>query len=214
MGRSFDVLHFAGHCAYDEDPRRSGWLFSGGKFITANELGRIDRVPKFVFSNACESGVTPDRSEMRSDQLAPSFAERFFERGITDFVCTAWPVEDLSARTFALTLYAGLLGLKRPQGGGDRYEEAPPQPMYAAMREARLSIADSPDGARTWGAYQHYGSPYFRFFDPGTITERRAESGVEAAAEPALRNGQRNRSSTPNHRPQQQKNLGRRVTTK
>lgn len=213
MSRSFDVLHFAGHCVYDENPRRSGWLFSGGKFITANELGRIDRVPKFVFSNACESGVTPDRSEMRSDQLAPSFAERFFERGITDFVCTAWPVEDLSARTFALTLYAGLLGLQRPQGGGNRYEEAPPQPMYAAMREARLSIADSPDGARTWGAYQHYGSPYFRFFDRETITERRSESGVEAAAEPALRNGQGARSSTPNHHPQHQKSPGRRVTT-
>jgi hypothetical protein len=150
---------------------------------------------------------------MRSDQLAPSFAERFFERGIADFVCTAWPVEDLSARTFALTLYAGLLGLRTPQGGGDRYEEAPPQPMYAAMREARLSIADSPDGARTWGAYQHYGSPYFRFFDRETITERRAESGVEAEAGPAPRNGQGARSSTPNHRPQQQQNLGRRVTT-
>jgi hypothetical protein len=190
MTRSFDVLHFAGHCVYDEkDPRRSGWLFSGGNLITANELGRIDRVPKFVFSNACESGVTPDRSEMRSDQLAPSFAERFFERGITDFVCTAWPVEDLSARRFAMSLYAQLLGLQMSQGREDRYEEPPPQPMYAAMREARLSIADSPDGARTWGAYQHYGSPYFRFFDRETITERRTESEGEAATEPALGNG-------------------------
>ena len=213
MTRSFDVLHFAGHCAYNEDPRKSGWLFSGGKFITANELGRIDRVPKFVFSNACESGVTPDRSERRSDQLAPSFAERFFERGITDFVCTAWPVEDLSARTFALTLYGQLLGLQKPQGREDRYEEAPPQPMYAAMREARLSIADSPDGARTWGAYQHYGSPYFRFFDRETITERRTEREGEAPTEPALGNGQKTRTSTPNHRPQHP-NLGHRVTTK
>jgi len=214
MTRSFDVLHFAGHCAYDEgDPRKSGWVFTGGKLITANELGRIDRVPKFVFSNACESGVTPDRSEMRSDQLAPSFAERFFERGITDFVCTAWPVEDISARRFAMTLYAQLLGLQRQQGREDRYEEAPPQPMYAAMREARLSIADSPDGARTWGAYQHYGSPYFRFFDRETITERRTESEGEAATEPALGNGHRTRTSIPNHRPQHP-NLGRPVTTK
>jgi hypothetical protein len=81
------------------------------------------------------------------------------------------------------------------------------------MREARLSIADSPDGARTWGAYQHYGSPYFRFFDGETITERRAGREGETATEPAPRNGQRTRSSTPNHRPQRQ-NLGRPVTTK
>jgi hypothetical protein len=85
--------------------------------------------------------------------------------------------------------------------------------MYAAMREARLSIADSPDGARTWGAYQHYGSPYFRFFDRETITERRAEREVEAATEPALRNGQRTRTSPPDHRPQHA-DAGRQVTTK
>jgi hypothetical protein len=112
-----------------------------------------------------------------------------------------------------MTLYAQLLGLQRQQGREDRYEEAPPQPMYAAMREARLSIADSPDGTRTWGAYQHYGSPYFRFFDRETITERRAEQEGEAATEPALRNGQRTRSFTPDHRPQRQ-SLGRPVTTK
>jgi hypothetical protein len=37
--------------------------------------------------------------------------------------------------------------------------------MYRAMPEARLAIARSYNGGRTWGAYQHYGSPNFRFFD-------------------------------------------------
>jgi CHAT domain len=168
MLRSYDVLHFAGHCVYDDgDPQNSGWVFSDGKRISPNELSRIDRVPKFVFSNACESGITPDRSEMRSVDLAPSFAEEFFHRGITNFVCTAWPVDDIAARTFALTLYANLLGLSRGDDGeSPRKGPEGPQPMYAAMREARLSIADHPGGARTWGAYQHYGSPYFRFFNP------------------------------------------------
>ena len=89
---SHDVLHFAGHCMYGvENPKASGWIFSGGKRISANELNRIDRVPKFVFSNACKSGITPDRSGLRSDKLAPSFAETFCKRGITNFVCTASP---------------------------------------------------------------------------------------------------------------------------
>ncbi|MGH3087715.1 MAG: CHAT domain-containing protein, partial [Rubrobacteraceae bacterium] len=160
MLRSYDVVHFAGHCVYDgDDPASSGWIFSNGKRLSASELGRIDRVPGFVFSNACESGITPDRSGMRSADLAPSFAEAFFERGVTNFVCTAWPVDDLAAREFARTLYSALLGMN-----GD------PKAMHTAMREARLAISDSPSGALTWGAYQHYGSPYFRFFDPENMT--------------------------------------------
>ena len=154
MLRSYDVLHFAGHCTYDDDPAASGWVFSGGQLISPNELSRIDRIPKFVFSNACESGITPDRSEQRSPELAPSFAESFFARGVQNFVCTAWPVNDLAARDFAKRLYTGLLGLD-----GKEVE-----PIHQAMREARLEIFPKDYGVRTWGAYQHYGNPYFRLF--------------------------------------------------
>jgi len=40
------------------------------------------------------------------------------------------------------------------------------------MREARLTIARTPNGRTTWGAYQHYGNPYFRLFNekPGQKT--------------------------------------------
>lgn len=100
---SYDVLHYAGHCVYDEHkPARQGWLFTGGKLLGPNELNRIDRIPKFIFSNACESGITADRADRRSAGLAPSFAESFFARGVANFVCTAWPVSDLAARDFAL----------------------------------------------------------------------------------------------------------------
>src|SRR5215210_6694119 len=177
MLHSYDVLHFAGHCVYDaEHPEASGWIFSGGKRLSANELSRIDRVPSFVFSNACESGITPDRSEMRSAELAPSFAEQFFHRGVTNFVCTAWPVDDVAAREFALTLYGNLLGLSRVDAQGPRYDATDPRPMHAAMREARLAVAGAVGGARTWGAYQHYGSPYFRFFDPVTMYRNQTAS--------------------------------------
>ena len=153
--KSYDVLHYAGHCMYDKQkPSASGWIFTGGKRLSANELSRIDRIPKFVFSNACESGITPDRSEERSPELAPSFAETFFARGVQNFVCTAWPVNDQAALDFAARFYAGLLGLD----GKDV------EPMHVAMREARLTIYDKNYGIRTWGAYQHYGNPYFRLF--------------------------------------------------
>ena len=70
MRRPYDVMHFAGHCIYDKDnPSASGWIFSDGGRLTANELRRIDRIPQFIFSNACESGVTPDRTDKRSVDL-------------------------------------------------------------------------------------------------------------------------------------------------
>lgn len=157
---TYDVLHFAGHCVYEvDDPSSSGWIFTGDTRLSAHELDRIDRIPKFVFSNACESGITPDRSEQRSAALAPSFAEAFFARGVSNFVCTAWPVDDTAALEFALTLYSRLLGLSRDDDKNTR-----PQSMHEAMKEARCKIADTDYGIRTWGAYQHYGNPNFRFF--------------------------------------------------
>ena len=170
MLRSYDVLHYAGHCVFDErDFNRQGWVFTDGELLSPNELNRIDRIPKFVFSNGCESGITPDRSEERSAGLAPGFAESFFQRGVANFVCTAWPVDDGAAREFAVTLYSRLLGLEPDPDHPRRYRPVAPKPMHEAMHDARLSIFGTVTGARSWGAYQHYGSPYFYLFDPRTI---------------------------------------------
>jgi pimeloyl-ACP methyl ester carboxylesterase len=184
---SYDVLHFAGHCVYTPgDPAGSGWVFSKGQIVSARELDRIDRVPNFVFSNACESGITPDRAEKRSTGLAPSFAEAFFKRGVVNFVCTAWPVDDLAARSFALELYRHLLGIRiSTESGIARFlaEHFEPAAMHVAMREARLVLARSAAGLRTWGAYQHYGNPNFRFFAPQREAPSRATSdGAEPGA--------------------------------
>jgi hypothetical protein len=175
MMHTYDVLHFAGHCVYDkENPAASGWIFTNGERLSAYESTRVDRSPAFVFSNACESGLTPARSDERSVDLAPSFAEAFFARGVANFVCTAWPVEDRAAREFALVLYAGLLGLERFSTDSDlsvigqQYNASAPLPMYQAMQNARNAIASLPYDIRTWGAYQHYGNPYYRFFVPSS----------------------------------------------
>jgi pimeloyl-ACP methyl ester carboxylesterase len=185
----YDILHYAGHCMYDKaEPSSSGWLFTGGKVLSANELNRIDRIPKFVFSNACESGITNDRNWAslagRTSELAPSFAESFFARGVSNFVCTAWYVNDAAAREFALKLYAGLLGITTAPPVGQepaRYDQPqPPLKMHVAMRAARLEIARLPYGAMTWGAYQHYGNPYLQFFDTESLTGKsQTSSGGE-----------------------------------
>ena len=159
----FDIMHYCGHCFFNpEDPSRSGWLFNREPrhILTAHELSRIDRVPRFVFSNACESGVTPDRASARSALLAPSFAEAFFARGVSNFVCTAWPVDDAAALAFARRFYDGLLGLLAPERRAESAHEA----MAAARQEVATNYGRG--GAQTWGAYQHYGDPNFRIVAP------------------------------------------------
>jgi hypothetical protein len=116
--------------------------------------------------------------------MAPSFAESFFEGGVANLVCTAWPIDDGDARTFALVFYATLLGLKPPMRASDvplcELDPAGPQTIQTAMRRAREAIASSTaessggdasragEDARTWGAYQHYGNPSFRLFRGGS----------------------------------------------
>lgn len=146
----FDILHYAGHCVYDPDHlERSGFLFSDDDRLTANDLNRIDRTPKLVFANACQSGILPSRRDLSSPALPATFAEAFFQKGVANFICTAWPVGDVPARDFAEEFYRNLLG-----------DGVLPSPMYEAIRRARQKIAST----QTWGAYQHYGSPSSRVF--------------------------------------------------
>ena len=168
INHRFDVLHYAGHCFFNpDDPASSGWLFNHDPehVLTAHELSRIDRIPRFVFSNACESGITPDRASERSALLAPSFAEAFFARGVSNFICTAWPVDDAAALAFARRFYRGVLGLRGPG--------FPAESAHEAMTAARAEIAVmGPGGMQTWGAYQHYGDPNFRIAPPAVITSK------------------------------------------
>ena len=149
MTDAYDVLHYCGHCTYNpRDPAASGWLFSDGEVLSADLLSRIDRVPRFVFSNACESGVTPDRIEDRSVDWPPRSPSRS-SRGVANFVCTAWPVDDEAAQTFALTVYGELLGLHGNKGSAR--DGAVPQVkwLYEAMSEARRKVAGDEFGVTT-----------------------------------------------------------------
>ena len=180
INQRFDLMHYAGHCFFDkENPPLSGWIFTGQKVLSANELNRIDSVPRFIFSNACESGITPDRADKRTALMAPSFAEAFFARGVANFVCTAWPIDDSAALEFARRFYRGILALR---GEGSLAES-----LHEAMREARREIANiGPGGMQTWGAYQHYGDPNLRIIPRGAQT-RTAEARARKSARPARR---------------------------
>ncbi len=156
----FDILHFAGHCQFVEnEPRKSGWIFGKDLVVSAGALDGLDRFPRFVFSNACESGVTPDRLDQRNAMLPPSFAEAFFQKGVANFICTGWRINDYAARVFALEVYRCLFGMLKPKDSDNLMS------MGGAIKEARLKLLDGSRGSmQTWGAYQHYGDPRTRLF--------------------------------------------------
>jgi hypothetical protein len=154
QSESYDVFHFVGHCRYDpKAPERSGMVFSDDKVLTPGALSQLRRVPSYVFANGCYSGLVPSSQRQLSAKLTPSLAAAFLRGGVANLVCAAWEVNSKAALVFAVTLYTNLLGL-----------DGPSQPMHVAMRRARIAVWNEDNGLHTWGAYQHYGNPYFRFF--------------------------------------------------
>jgi hypothetical protein len=149
----YDLVHYAGHGDFDPDqPNRVGWLFARG-LLTPGEIGRLERVPAVIVSNACLSARTSNvvRDAQRVDVtrteagLLPSLADEFFKLGVRNYVGTAWEVNDVGAELFARKFYGSLLE-------GDTFGES--------VRLARKALWQDRDtyGA-LWAAYQHYGDP-------------------------------------------------------
>jgi CHAT domain-containing protein len=79
-------------------------------------------------------------SDEQSKGLA-SVAQAFFERGVSNYIGSGWPVNDEQATQLARTFYEELLTGK---------------PICDALQAGRRQISSYGD---TWGAYQHYGHP-------------------------------------------------------
>jgi hypothetical protein len=149
----FDLVHYAGHGDFDpEQPNRVGWLFARG-LLRPGEIGRIERVPAVIVSNACLSARTSRAlaggrraDDVRSEAgLLPSLADEFFHLGVRNYIGTAWEVNDVGAGLFAKTFYRALLG-------GESVGES--------LRLARRELwRDQATYGALWAAYQHYGDP-------------------------------------------------------
>jgi hypothetical protein len=155
-----DLVHYSGHGDFDaDDPSRSGWLFHDG-LLTAGEIERVDVAPAVVVANACLSGrmstAMPGASGWRPEaSLLPSLADEFLNRGVRNYIGTAWEIDDEGATEFARAFYGGFLNPNNPEATiGD------------ALLEARQTVRQwerryAPDLV-LWAAYQHYGDPGFR----------------------------------------------------
>ena len=150
----YDVVHYAGHGSYDAAaPETSGWLFESGT-LTARELENAERLPALIVANACLSGLGSGAKEggaqldrqLSEAGLLPTLADQFFQRGVRDYVGTAWQVSDEGATLFARIFYERLLADDGCVG--------------QAVLAAREALWDrQAEFGCLWAAYQHYGDP-------------------------------------------------------
>jgi len=92
--RDYDIIHFAGHCEYDnKNPRESGWVLSDG-WISAREflaLGENAALPSIIFANACESARAANNILDAHAQIdVYGLAQAFLFAGVRHYIGTFW----------------------------------------------------------------------------------------------------------------------------
>ncbi len=154
--RDYDIVHFAGHCEYDErHAKKSGWLLNDGRFTVQDiiSMGESFPLPGLVFSNACYSAKTAE-SLMHLDYQAKTYnlASAFLFSGVRHYIGTIRKVEDSVSSSFAREFYAFLIRGKT---------------VGEALRQARLVLAAKYGAnAVSWANYLLYGDANFVLFKP------------------------------------------------
>jgi hypothetical protein len=155
VNEHFDVIHYAGHGAFDRKTGRAGWVFDRDCFLTAQEIFRVRQVPRLVFANACFSAVTTNHNEQRGQLVG--LAQAFFARGIPNYIGTGWQVNDQCALECARWFYTRILGLRQPDDDENVIGRSPPATIGESLLKARCATLEANKDSSTWGAYQHYG---------------------------------------------------------
>ncbi|MBL4849611.1 MAG: CHAT domain-containing protein, partial [Planctomycetes bacterium] len=131
------LIHWCGHTrAVGEDNPEPAWELSNGLWTT-DEVGRLPLAARLVVLNSC--GRLGGVGLPRAFLLA----------GAQNVIGSLWDVEDAPARAFATAFYEALC-LGKTIGN--------------ALTDARAALR--PLGAIHWLAYQHWGDPSARLFEP------------------------------------------------
>lgn len=151
----YDLVHYAGHAAFDPvHTSRSGILCAGHEVLSGADLSGLGNLPNLVVFNACESGrlrggrapAAAPRDIRQRVKETVGLAEAFLRGGVANYVGTYWPVGDAPANTFAGTFYGAIL-----EG----------RSVGQALIAARAAVYGLPDKTVDWADYIHYGNPHF-----------------------------------------------------
>lgn len=89
-----DIVHYAGHLHYTDNPEENGWLLYGNKVIHAREIQKSGAEPSLIFSNSCVSGRNANPSLSDDSDWYSKFAGSFLRSGVTNYIGTNWEMPD------------------------------------------------------------------------------------------------------------------------
>lgn len=106
-----NIIHYAGHLFFSDEPMENGWLLSGNKVLKAREIVNSGFVANLVFSNSCQSSKSIESSINSS--IMNYFAGSFLSSGINSFIGTNWEVSDNEktldfTKRFYLNIFKGI----------------------------------------------------------------------------------------------------------
>ncbi|MBI1850302.1 MAG: CHAT domain-containing protein [Planctomycetes bacterium] len=149
----YDVIHYAGHAAFDQENHElSGLLLHDHEIFFAEKIQRLLEGSPIVFLNACETGAVANEIDAPKVDFvlkgpAEGLASAFVYGGALACIGTMWPVYDAAAAAFANHFYRCVLE-------GEMVGEA--------VRLARTKVRSEFTGQVTWAAFVLYGDPTFR----------------------------------------------------
>lgn len=150
--QDYKIIHLAGHGVFNaQDPSRSGMIIGRDTFLTTAEIAQMSAVPEFVFVNCCFLGKTDGLAEEMMNsryKLAASIGVQLITNGVKAVVVAGWAVDDAAALEFADKFYEAMFT-------GDCFGDA--------VQKARSCCYENFPGQNTWGAYQCYGDPFYKF---------------------------------------------------
>ena len=147
----YDVLHYAGHFAFDTLRLNTSGLQLADKLLTADDLSTRRKIPRFFFANACESGRVSDG--LPQDKADRSFGQQGLAQGLLcKGVCASWALcggwtTPPPKRSPSPSISALLKG----------------QSLGEAVRLARIEVVQTHgEGQPAWASYALYGQPWMK----------------------------------------------------
>lgn len=156
----YRMIHLSGHGEFDvQDAACRGFVIGKNRYLRTIEFRNLLYVPEFVFVNACYLGQMNAQAEkvaQNRHKLAANIGKELIQLGVKAVVVSGWAVDDHAALSFAKKFYHAMLQ-------GETFADA----LLSARRSCFEEFPDS----NTWGAYQAYGDPMYRFHVAGDAEE-------------------------------------------
>jgi len=148
----YRIIHLSGHGIFNQDQSKgSGMVIGKDMYLSTREINQMSTVPELVFVNCCHIGKISGMAEELYQQrykLAANIGTQLIENGVRCVIAAGWAVDDNAALEFSNVFYDRMFG-------GYTFGDS--------VKEARRLVLEKYSNTNTWGAYQCYGDPFFRF---------------------------------------------------